>query len=780
MRGCALIVLIMGGLAVAPAWGQTPVRDPHIGYLYPAGGQRGSTVRILIGGQHLQGTTGIHLTGRGITGKVIEHYQPVRNLQPEQRFELGNRMAACAQARWDEMLAAGQVKGDPLFNLTRKPKPLGDDAGDRKVPSHYLFNGWEEMSYRELAYTRQRIYNRGKQQPNVQISEAVLVELSIDADATPGDREIRLLGRGGITNPMVFQVGMLPETKEIESNDPGQWDPLPPVPPLDLPVVLNGQILPGDVDRIRFNAKAGAPLTVKVQARHLVPFYADAVPGWFQAVVAIYDAEGNELAYADDYQFDPDPVLRFVPPVDGVYALEIRDAIYRGREDFVYRVSLGPLPFITSMFPLGGQVGRATQATVTGWNLPSDTVTLTGGVAGKRSLVIDTAAGQSNPVVYALDAQPGLREAEPNDSTTSPMRVTLPVLIDGRIDAPGDVDVYQFTGKAGQRVTAEVIARRLRSPMDSLLRLTDAHGKVIAWNDDDSDKQEHLHRTYGTLTHQADSRLTAALPADGRYCLTVSDVTRHGGPAYGYRLRLAEPEPDFDVFVGPSSITTFAGRSVPLSVHVVRREGFDGPVSLVLVDPPKGFALDSAVVPAGADHVRVTLTAPTESLSEPFALKIEAHAVISGDVKTHLATPVDNIMQAFLWRHLVPAEQMVVMMAGWKRGRLAPTMLGEDVLRLSPGSQAVAQFKGAWLPKDTRLKLSLSDPPAGVTMKSMKLADGKLTVTLAADKEVKVGQAGNLIVDAFLETVGKNKEGKNRHWIRSAGSLRAIPFVIVE
>jgi hypothetical protein len=139
--------------------------------------------------------TGVHLTGHGITGKVVEHYRPVRNLQPEQRFELGNRMAACAQARWDEMLAAGQVKGNPPFNLTRKPKPLGDDAGDRKVPRHYLFNGWEEMSYRELAYTRQRIYNRAKQQPNVQIGEAVLVELSIDADAAPGDREIRLLGK---------------------------------------------------------------------------------------------------------------------------------------------------------------------------------------------------------------------------------------------------------------------------------------------------------------------------------------------------------------------------------------------------------------------------------------------------------------------------------------------------------------------------------------------------------------------------------------------------------
>jgi hypothetical protein len=53
MRGVALIAWMMGVWAAAPAWGQTAVRDPHIGYVYPAGGQRGTTVQILIGGQHL-------------------------------------------------------------------------------------------------------------------------------------------------------------------------------------------------------------------------------------------------------------------------------------------------------------------------------------------------------------------------------------------------------------------------------------------------------------------------------------------------------------------------------------------------------------------------------------------------------------------------------------------------------------------------------------------------------------------------------------------------------
>ena len=51
--------------------------------------------------------------------------------------------------------------------------------------------------------------------------------------------------------------------------------------------------------------------------------------------------------------------------------VEIRDSIYRGREDFVYRVTLGELPFVTSIFPLGGPAGTQTTVELTGWNLPA-------------------------------------------------------------------------------------------------------------------------------------------------------------------------------------------------------------------------------------------------------------------------------------------------------------------------------------------------------------------------------------------------------------------------
>ena len=127
--------------------------------------------------------------------------------------------------------------------------------------------------------------------------------------------------------------------------------------------------MPGDVDRFRFKAEKGQKLVIEAHARTLIPYLADAVPGWFQAVVAVHDSKENEVAYADDFLFNPDPALFFEVPETGIYQITIRDSIYRGREDFVYRIAVGEIPFVTGIFPLGTQLGMDTKVTAYGWNL---------------------------------------------------------------------------------------------------------------------------------------------------------------------------------------------------------------------------------------------------------------------------------------------------------------------------------------------------------------------------------------------------------------------------
>jgi hypothetical protein len=429
---------------------------------------------------------------------------------------------------------------------------------------------------------------------------------------------------------------------------------------------VNGQVYPGDVDRVRFRAQQGQALVIQAHARRLVPFLADAVPGWFQATLAVYSPEGKELAFADDYRFDPDPVLLFRVPETGLYELEVRDSIYRGREDFIYRLSVGEQPFITSVFPLGGRAGVNTIASVDGWNLPTKRLTLgtEPGSSRIRQASFNEKGRTSNRVVYAVDALPECMETEPNDAAENAQQVGLPTIINGRIARPGDVDVFRFNGRAGDEVVAEVDGRRLRSPLDSLLRLTDAAGRVLEWNDDHTDKDGHLHRGMGCLTHHADSYLRVRLPRDGIYHAHLADAQRHGGESYAYRLRLTPPRPDFGLLVVPSSINVRAGHEAPVTVHALRKDGFGGEISVGLRDAPEGLFLVGGRIPAGHSNAQMALRALRNAPREPIALRLEGRALVGGQVLARPGVPCEDAMQAFLWRHLAPSQGLMVAVIG--------------------------------------------------------------------------------------------------------------------
>ncbi len=71
--------------------------------------------------------------------------------------------------------------------------------------------------------------------------------------------------------------------------------------------------------------------------------------------------------------------------------------------------------------------------------------------------------------------------------------------------------------------------------------------------------------------------------------MTVGDVAHGGGEEYAYRLRISMPQPDFALRVVPSSIALRSKAAAPLSVHVIRKDGFTGPIKLGLKDPPAGI-----------------------------------------------------------------------------------------------------------------------------------------------------------------------------------------------
>jgi hypothetical protein len=620
-----------------------------------------------------------------------------------------------------------------------------------------------------------------------------LIEVTVDTDAAPGNRELRIRTGTGLTNPMVFQVGLVPEVRELEPNDRQAYPELPDLPketklprtrPLALPVMLNGQVMPGDVDRFRFRARQGQSLVIEAQARSLIPYLADAVPGWFQACLALYDARGQEVAFADDYRFNPDPVLYYRIPLSGEYELEIRDSIYRGREDFVYRIAVGQHPFITQVFPLGARVGAQTTALIKGWNLaqtelPLDTQTESKGIQHTASY---TGRQFCNAVPYAVDSLPECNENAANNTMAEAQTVYLPQIINGRIDRPGDIDVFQFQGLAGTKVVAEVRARRLNSPLDSLLRLTDASGKVLAWNDDHVLKESHLHRDMmGLVTHHADSYLMAELPAMGKYYVQLADAQHHGAEAYAYRLRLSEPQPDFSLRVTPSSLSMQAGQVVLVSIHVLRKDGFTGDIEVALQDAP-GFELSGARIPASRERVRMTLTAPPQTPDQLLTLNLVGQARIKGKVVSHSVVPADDVMQAFLYRHLVPSQELVVAVKKAKWRQPTVKLDGPSPVRVPLGGTARVQIKTRRGKTLKEMRLELKDAPEGLTLHDLTVLPDGLAFLLRADPALMAKDfADNLIVEAFREYTPKAKDGqpaqKKRRY--SMGIMPAIPVEVV-
>jgi hypothetical protein len=505
-------------------------------------------------------------------------------------------------------------------------------------------------------------------------------------------------------------------------------------------------------------------------ARELIPYISDAVPGWFQATLALRDAAGKEVDYADHYSFHPDPVLAYEIPADGPYTIEIKDSIYRGREDFVYRIALGELPFITSAFPLGGRSGARTAVEVKGWNLPSTRLTENFKSKGVELISLHG----SNALPFSVDTLPEALEKEPDDRPQNAQKLKLPVIVNGRIDRPGDQDVFRFDGKAGEEIAAEVMARRLDSPLDSILRLTDAKGRELALNDDSEDKSAAL------LTHHADSRILFKLPANGTYYLYLGDSQHKGGPDYAYRLRVSRPQPDFELRVTPSGINARSGATIPVTVHAIRRDGFSGDIAVRLKDAPAGFSLEGAVIPGNQSRVRMTLTVPVVHIESPHKLTFEGHAAIAGHEVRHTAIAAEDMMQAFYYHHLVPSADLLVRVMGPQRPPVMWKPFGEKTVKVPAGGTVPVQIAVPNQRLNGQVQMALNEPPDGITIQSVTPARDGVSVILRADPaKVKPGLKGNLILDAFVEREVPNAKQQQVRRRQPLGTLPAVPFEVV-
>lgn len=306
------------------------------------------------------------------------------------------------------------------------------------------------------------------------------LEITVAKDVPPGIHRFRIQTALGTTNMAVFDVGSLLEVTAKKSMDLGSTAPPQSV---KLPATLVGTISsPGATDSYQFEGKAGEDIVFQVEASQL--------GSELQSKLVLSDATGHVLAEAGKFDEAPDAELNYKLPQDGIYILSITDREQSGNANHFYRVNAGPLPYITSVFPLGVRAGQLSEVSVQGVNI--------GGVhqvkvdppkstAGWTTIPLEINAGtvSLNSVKLAISNEPEVLEQEPNSTPEQAQAVSIPSAIDGHIaggaQAGGkpDEDYFRFHAKKGERVNIEVAASRLGSPLDSVIEVLNAQGNSI-------------------------------------------------------------------------------------------------------------------------------------------------------------------------------------------------------------------------------------------------------------------------------------------------------------
>ena len=739
----------------------TAAEPPHAGYIYPAGGKQGSVIEVVIGGKYIKDASRVTVNGTGIIAviipdpdaepapKTVAAAQPVTAEQkpqppvplstPEQRPAPPAISVTKEQA---PVLPAASVTAETgASTMTAAAAPAQVVTGEKK-PSGPVSPATSEAAAKPpvppviQAKPAARPPVKPKPRKNDLFPDTLTLRIAIFDDAEPGSRDIRVLTPGGLSNKLTFQVGTLKEVIEAEPND--RKDTATEVK--SLPAVLNGTIMPGDTDVFKFSAAKGSRLVFKADIRALKPFMADAVPGWFQGSMALYDSNWKELIHSDNFYTGQDPVILYDAAADGDYYLEIRDSIYRGREDFVYRISIGELPFVSGVFPLGAKYGVPSKVRLYGENLAEDNIEV---FSGRRDLPVQYIRGlakdgaASNSVPFAFSDLPEIVNEGGNETPAAAKAVALPCIINGRILAPGVPDVYSFDAAEGEVISLDAPARRLGSPMDTYLEVLDKDGGKLAYNDDDA-----AYKWLGTITHHSDSFISFKAPKAGTYFARIRDIQGKGGPNFGYRLRISRPMPDFEVFALPAGVLVPKGGSGWITLRAIRKEGFKGDIRVFPSHESPSFKLDNAVIPDGKNEIKAGFTFNAGSEGSTLPLELMAGSTNGNAIVVHHVTASEELMQAFAWKHIVPANSILVALGKEMPFAFSYDAAPEGGIELTQGKEAkfvinIAR-KGDF---SEPITLALVAPPEGVSLRGSFIGGRKdsFEAALRADFKAKPG-----------------------------------------
>lgn len=303
------------------------------------------------------------------------------------------------------------------------------------------------------------------------------VEISAKPWMSPGTHQFRIITPHGSSTVGKIVVSPYPETEEREPNNT-----LSESQEVTLPINVHGVLTtPGDMDSYRFHAKAGQEIVFLINTGGL--------GSRLDPVLDVFDSQGKQIA--TNLKDRDRSALGFKVPADSLYTARVADFQEGGSIRHFYRLTIGQLPYLKGRYPLGLKVGTTREFKIWGYNL-GETKTATpepfGMMAGKGmdigALVAQTKLGETvNTLPLAIGRFDEVEETGNNNSPKTAQDLKYPITVNGRIalDSSGAAqpDYYRFTAKKGQKLILETAANRLGSPLDSVIEVLDANGKIV-------------------------------------------------------------------------------------------------------------------------------------------------------------------------------------------------------------------------------------------------------------------------------------------------------------
>jgi hypothetical protein len=445
----------------------------------------------------------------------------------------------------------------------------------------------------------------------------VLAEFVVAPDANVGQHAFRIIGPRGVSNPLPFFVYQ--ETVMVKGDLPVEGSSTTRKIS-KLPTVVSGILeTAGEVDSYVFDAEAAQELFFEV----LHAGRTDPQIALYERVASWFDSKAlRRLAFNDEPNTaskNLSPALTYRFEHKGPFLVTVTGFLGRGGPENSYQLRIVPAAqkrFSMSGPKLAHELEGRWQERSFARELRLDRLkelkARSVEVAQVKTSKSDEPKAASSAAPIEVHPMPENRgdspgtelvlTAEHESNSDEATAIRLPTLIDGKIDAPGDVDRFKFHVEDGARLAFEIETPLKPAPLFTpRIGLFDENGhevlsNVFAFVQGSGEFIEKVH----------EPKVTYKFERGGDYLLEVRDLTsRNGGPLCEYRVVVRPQIPhvgrlavcssfgrtfDGTMTKGPEvlQLNLIPGESKKVSVLTEHEEGFDGQVALSFEGLPAG------------------------------------------------------------------------------------------------------------------------------------------------------------------------------------------------